>query len=240
MPDRVRTTLLILAVLLLTTILPVQHAQSAETPLDTIQSLQKRYQNLQSLEFDFNQITQTNGRVKEGKGHAVFCRPPAKSAAAVSAGKGVIRWNYSEPKTQIIINDGKEISIYTPEDKQLIITPARNLESDFTYALFTGTRSLADEFDVSEPDNLFSLSNNSETGKAVLLTPKQPQSQLKRVQLWLTEDLTISRLLMEDHFGSLTELSFSAVLFNALRGDNRQLQSLLKLDLVPGTETIRQ
>ena len=68
-----------------------------------------------------------------------------------------------------------------------------------------------------------------------------PHSQVKRIQLWLGGDMTIYRVLMEDHFGALTELTFSRVRFNTLpTGDARQLQSLLKLDLAPGTETIRQ
>jgi len=39
----------------------------------------------------------------------------------------------------------------------------------------------------------------------------------------------------------MTELTFAKVRINALpQGDVRQVQALLKLDLVPGTETIRQ
>ena len=65
--------------------------------------------------------------------------------------------------------------------------------------------------------------------------------QVKRIQLWMGGDMTIHRVLMEDHFGALTELTFDRVRFNTLpTGNAQQLQSLLKLELVPGTETIRQ
>ena len=45
---------------------------------------------------------------------------------------------------------------------------------------------------------------------------------------------------MEDHFGSLTELAFTALAFNTLKGSAKELQALVKLELAPGTETIRQ
>jgi outer membrane lipoprotein carrier protein len=51
----------------------------------------------------------------------------------------------------------------------------------------------------------------------------------------------LQRLLLEDHFGALTELTFSRIRFNELKAtDSEQEQLLLQLDLVPGTEIIRQ
>lgn len=203
--------------------------------------LQKKYQQLQSLEFDFSQSTQTSGRIKQGSGNAVFYRPAAQAGAPLPAGNGIMRWNYIEPTVQTIINDGKELSLYTPQDKQLIVSPARDMESDITYAIFTGTKKLQDEFEVAPPDKLFLLNDPPAGVEAVLLTPRQPHPQLKRIQLWLNSDLTIHRLLMEDHFGALTELTFTRVRFNTLpASDPKLLQSLLQLDLAPGTETIRQ
>ena len=50
----------------------------------------------------------------------------------------------------------------------------------------------------------------------------------------------IRRLLMEDHFGALTELTFANVRFNTLRQkDPQQIEALRALDLLPGTEIIR-
>jgi outer membrane lipoprotein carrier protein len=46
---------------------------------------------------------------------------------------------------------------------------------------------------------------------------------------------------MEDHFDALTELTFTNIRFNTLPTDNPQVrQSLLQLDLTPGTDIIRQ
>jgi outer membrane lipoprotein carrier protein len=231
--------LLLAALLLLASI--AAHAASPEKtggdPASIVARLQKKHQQLRSLEFDFAQATQNGGRTKLGNGNAVFYRLAETGAKA----GGVMRWNYIEPTVQTIINDGKELSIYTPQDKQLIVSPVQDMESDVTYALFTGTRSLLDEFAVSAADPLFALSDPPKDMDAVLLTPSQPHPQIKRIQLWLDGDHALHRLLMEDHFGALTELTFSRMRFNALRpGDAQKAQSLLHLDLAPGTETIRQ
>ena len=214
-----------------------QSANSAKRLETKIVQLQQKYQQLRSLEFDFSQATQTGGRIKQGSGNAVFFRPAGSSS---QAGRGIMRWNYVEPMPQTIINDGMELSIYTPQDKQLIISPAQDMESDITYAIFTGTRSLPETFDILLPDQLFLLNPPPSGFEAVLLTPREPHPQVKRVQLWIDGDLTIHRLLMEDHFGALTELTFTRIRFNSLHGNGQQMQSLLKLDLAPGTETIRQ
>ena len=75
---------------------------------------------------------------------------------------------------------------------------------------------------------------------AIILTPKMAQSQLKRAQVWLNKDNSIHRLLMEDYFGALTELTFTSLQFDTLKTSENERMKLLKLDLAPGTETLRQ
>ncbi|MDR2551539.1 MAG: outer membrane lipoprotein carrier protein LolA [Desulfobulbus sp.] len=204
-----------------------------------VAQLQKKYQQLHSLEFDFAQTTQNGGRLKQGSGNAVFYRPAVVGTA--TGAPGIMRWNYTVPTAQTIINDGTSLSIYTPEDKQLLVSPAQDMESDITYAIFTGTKNLLDEFAATSGDPRFTLNEPPAGCEALQLTPRKPHPQVKRVQLWVTGDLTIKRLLMEDHFGALTELTFTNVRFNTLRpGDLQQMQALRDLDLVPGTEIIRQ
>jgi len=246
--SKVRPILYLLLTLCLLTALPrpgrsAQVAKPVQGPANRLLQMEKKYQQLHSLEFDFSQTTATNGRIKAGLGQAVFYRPFARSGgggATVDAA-AIMRWDYTEPTVQTIINDGKNLSIHTPQDKQLIVSPAGEMEADITYAIFTGTTSLLDAFEASPPDRNFLISAPPTGLEAVLLTPRKPHGQVKRIQLWLGSDLTLQRLLMEDHFGALTELTFSRVRFNTLpAGDRREVESLLKLDLAPGTETIRQ
>lgn len=206
-------------------------------PTALVEQLQSTYQQLHSLQFNFAQVTDSNGRIKEGNGHAVFYR----TGTTASARAGIMRWDYVEPIPQVILNNGRELSIYTPQDKQLIVTRAPDLESDITYAIFIGTKKLTDEFNPDLPDPVFLLNDPPKGLQAVLLTPRQPHTQIKRVQLWMDKQHMLHRLLMEDHFGALSELTFTQVRFNVLPpGDGKQEQMLLHLDLVPGTEVIHQ
>jgi outer membrane lipoprotein carrier protein len=215
-------------------------AAAPSSPEERVMRLQKKYQQLRSLEFDFSQTTLNSGRVKMGSGNAIFLRPTV-TGGSPPVPQGIMRWNYASPTAQIIVNDGKTLSLYTPQDKQMIVSPAQDMESDITYAIFTGTKKLQDEFKVESGDASFIVNEPPAGLDSTLLTPRQPHPQIKRVQLWFTSELTIHRLLMEDHFGAMTELTFTGIRFNALRqGDQQQVQALLKIDTAPGTEIIRQ
>jgi len=230
--------LYLVALLLVAGFLP-QMVLAATGPEQRAAALQKKYQQIHSLAFDFSQTTRSGGRIKHGTGDAVFLRSAATDTATGSS--GIMRWNYTDPATQTIINDGTSFSVYTPEDKQLLVSPAQDMESDILYAIFAGTRNLLDEFAAGPKDPLFLLNEPPEGCEPLQLIPKKPHPQVKRVQVWATGDRTIRRLLMEDHFGAFTELTFTNVRFNTLRqGDAQQMQALRALDLAPGTEIIQQ
>lgn len=205
---------------------------------EQILRVQNKYQQLRSLEFDFSQTTAGNGRMKQGSGKAIFFRPISTDNA--KTGRGIMRWNYTSPQLQTIVNDGKNLSIYTPQDKQMIVAPAQEMESDITYAIFTGTKNLLELFRVESGDRLFRI-NTPPTGlDSALLTPRQAHPQIKRVQLWFSSELAIHQVLFEDHFSALTELRFTNIRFNTLRpGDQQQAQALLTIDVAPGTEMIQ-
>lgn len=202
-----------------------------------VAAVQTTYQRLHSLQCSFVQLTSTEGRIREGRGQATFYR----TQEGGNRGQGIMRWNYEQPTPQVILNNGRELSILTPQDRQLLITAASDLESDITYALFTGAKRLDEEFTISPPDPLFVMSAPPENLEGLLLTPRQPHQQIKRVQIWLDKRHILHNLLLEDHFGVLTELRFQDVRLNALPANNAaQEQQLLDLDIPPGTEIIHQ
>ena len=207
-----------------------------------LDQVEKNYAQMQSLECSFQQLSKSGGRVREGNGKAFFFRPGSASGSKDIAGKGgVIRWEYLGPEAQTIINDGQEIQIYTPADKQLLISSAQALDADITYGLFTGQSSLSEAFAVSEAAPSFQLSPPPSGLKALRLVPKEPQSQLKQAQIWVNKDMQIERLLMEDYFDALTELTFSDMRFNSIKAsDHTRIQQLRTLDTAPDTEIIRQ
>lgn len=197
--------------------------------------IQKVYRELSSLRFDFSQLTRTGLRNRPGKGNAVFIRmaDPEKP--------GIMRWNYTQPDQQVILNDGNNLSIYTRKDQQLLITPAAEFNNDITYAIFTGTSNLSDDFQAAPPNNRYGFSLTDTPLKAIKLTPRKPHAQIKTVQLWFDDSNIIHQILLEDHFDSITELTFTNIQINTIKEqDNKVIEAILDLDLAPNTEIITQ
>uniref|UniRef100_UPI004056CEFA LolA family protein n=1 Tax=Candidatus Electrothrix sp. TaxID=2170559 RepID=UPI004056CEFA len=229
------TTFLDLCVFLCVLLFPLAgQAQSSKVPLDQLEDIQRYYRNLTSLSFDFQQITNSNGRTRKGAGNSVFYRPSATSA-------GIMRWDYTQPGKQIILNDGKELSIYTEKDKQLIIMSADKLQSDITYSFFIGKHDLKDDFNLLPADHRFANKKGAQSDIAVQLIPKQPHGQVKLLHFWFDKEKRIKRLIMEDHFETTTELIFNNISFNALPADSSQtIANLIQLNIPSGTEIMRQ
>ncbi len=215
---------------------------ASQDPASLLAQVEKKYSQMHSLECSFEQRSKSGGRVREGSGKAFFFRPGGAAGSKNFTEKGgMIRWEYLKPEVQTIINDGKEIQIYTPEDKQLLISSAEAMDADMTYALFTGQSSLSEAFVVTEGDSSFQLSTPAQGLRALHLVPKEPQSQLKQAQIWLNKDLQIERLLMEDYFNAITELSFSKMRFNTIKAtDSAKIKQLRTLKTTADTEIIRQ
>ena len=205
-------------------------------------ALQNKYNSLISLSFSFDQTTRTGTRERKGSGSATFYRFQLPIATTgdqnSSARKSVMRWDYTEPDFQVIISDGETLSIYTQKDKQLIRTPAKELESDITYAFFAGTRNLLDDFEVQTPDNDFIFSSAKELN-TLLLVPRQPHNQIRDIQVWFDKNQLIHHLLIRDHFDSITELNFSEIVADKLPpGDRKIMNDLISFPIPPGTEII--
>lgn len=223
---------------------PLLAAETLEPEAEAqARTLQHLYAGLTSLTFDFQQITRTGGRERTGQGNAVFYKPVAATTAAAKTAdrdlpRSVMRWNYAEPDRQVIINDGQTLSIYTEKDKQLIKTPAKELESDITYAFFAGNRNLLDDFEAQSPAEEV-LSSRVGALQTLLLVPRTPHNQIRSVQIWFDERGVIQRLLLTDHFDAETDLHFSGIVLNSLPPhDRQQLESIISFQPPAGTEVI--
>ena len=204
----------------------------AETAKEAAARLQNRYDQLSSLTFEFIQDTrgQLTGRPKTGRGKAFFVKDRIP---------GKMRWNYSTPDRQVIVSNGETFSMYFESLQQMIVTPADALKQDLTYSFFTGTGNLLEDFFVT-PSNQPVSSQAKET-KVIKLTPKDKQTQVASIQLWITEDSLIRRIEILDHFDTLTVLNLSNLQPNSLDLDDKELIKQL-FDFTPpeGTEIIQQ
>ena len=233
----------LLMVLLFSTIFPSIVAAKEPYPsrVEALK-LQKLYGGLTSLSFDFHQVTRSGGRERTGSGNAAFLKFSQQDNEARTKNKttSIMRWNYTEPDKQVIINDGQTLSIYTENDKQLIKTSSQELESDITYAFFTGTRDLLDDFNAEPGENGFVFSSARQL-KTIRLVPRQPHNQIKVVQLWFDTDGLIHHIIIEDHFESVTELNFENIAINYIPVVTREeMNKITSFQVPPGTEIITQ
>ncbi len=209
--------------------------KATEFPEDIISRLQSKYDNMTSLSFSFKQRSQgeMSGRPKTGSGTAYFHKQDTTSR---------MRWNYAEPDQQVLISDGKTFSMYFAQLQQMIISPAEQLDNDLTYSFFSGRAKIADTFHILPPDPEYIQEQvNEGQPKPLKLVPREPQSQMQSIHLWVTEDSLIRRIEIRDHFDTITLLNLSNIEVNFL--DDKpaaQVDSLFSFTPPEGTEIIRQ
>ena len=215
---------------------------NAESPEDIARRLQQTYDQIKSLSFHFTQKTQgeLSGRAQQGSGTAWFVKEKKSEGTPGTIGK--MRWDYTTPEKQILVSDGVNFSMYFAKLQQMIVSPAESMRTDITYSFFTGTGNLLKDFSVSAPNPEFTL-GKEDTGhsQVIKLTPKENQSQVSEIHLWVTTDSLIQRIDILDHFDTRTTLDFSDLKVNTLATDDRKAMDALFLYTPPeGTEIIYQ
>ncbi|MDF1577168.1 MAG: outer-membrane lipoprotein carrier protein LolA [Desulfurivibrionaceae bacterium] len=192
------------------------------TALQKAAGLQATYDKTTTFKADFSQTSamKLSRRQREGRGSLVIKKP------------GLIRWDYLEPDHQVIISDGRRISMYFAEAEQLIVMPAQEyLQSDVTYAFFAGQGDLSRDFEVEEPGGDYCCGAPPD----LMLTPKQPHPQVEYLFLWLSDDFLIERMQIFDHYGSVNDLTFSELKVNP-----PVAPETFEFTPPPGTEIIEQ
>ncbi len=210
------------------------HKDNLDIYSQHLAGLQQAYSELNSITFSFEQVTRSGSRSRSGYGDAVFVRLPG------SGRTGIMRWNYTYPDSQIILNDGKELFIYTQRDNQLIVTYAEGFNNDITFGLFAGDKSLNEDFIAGQPEERYRFTLAGVNLTALRLLPSEPHPQINSIQVWFDEHHLIRHLVLVDHFESITELTFSNNAVNTIDSNDRQeMEKILFLDLPEGTEIIR-
>jgi len=228
-----RYFLLFLACLLPILVGTVVLAADEEYPEDIAERLQQKYDAMTSLAFKFNQDTrgEITGRPRKGSGNATFYKGTDSSK---------MRWNYTDPKKQIILSDSVHFYMYFEELKQMIISPAGPLERDLTYSFFAGNGQLKDDFYIRPPNTEFQ--SDSDVGfKVIKLVPIEPHSQVQDIHLWVSSDSLIRRIHIHDHFGTITVLNLSDIMPDVLEGRSvEETNALFSFNPPEGTEIIEQ
>ncbi len=211
-------------------------AETAEEyPADIAARIQQKYDQMKSLSFMFSQRSQgqVSGRPKTGSGTAYFSKNGKTSK---------MRWDYTAPDEQVLISDGTTFSMYFAELRQMIITPADTLDNDLTYSFFSGRARLDEKFHILPPDpEYIDTSTTTDRPKALKLVPREPQSQVQSIHLWVTGDSIIRRIEIRDHFDTVTLLNLKDITLDFLAKESKETaEKLFSFTPPEGTEIIRQ
>jgi outer membrane lipoprotein carrier protein len=180
----------------------------------------KHYNHLHSLRATFVETYRGAGMERTESGTLWLKKP------------GKMRWEYRSPKEKLFLGDGKDAWFYVPGDQQARRTPMRKLDDlQSPLAFMLGKTKLEKE-----------LRGLSIASDAVSLTPSDVvlrgaptvlAERVSQVLLEITPEKQISRIVIEERDGSVTEYRFSEQSENVEVGDQ-----LFHFAPPPGVEII--
>lgn len=89
----------------------------APNPADAyVKQFESSYHDVRTLRADFTQTYTQTGN------------PRVESGWVALARGGLMRWEYQQPARKLFISDGKYVSLYIPEDRQVTRTPMKSSE----------------------------------------------------------------------------------------------------------------
>jgi outer membrane lipoprotein carrier protein len=184
------------------------------------ESVDRRYNNLQSLETEFSETYRGPGIARNESGTLWLKRP------------GKMRWDYREPRPKLFLSDGRTAWFYVPGDQQVrraAVKKLDDLRSPIRYLL--GKTKLEKEFSgLSLAPDVQPL----DAGDVVLRgVPKGMEDRVSQVLLEITPDSFIRAITIEEADGSTTQFRFSGQKQNLTLSDSR-----FRFTPPPGVETV--
>jgi outer membrane lipoprotein carrier protein len=176
-------------------------AHGQETTSELVAKVQRQYDQTRSIRAEFSQETRSRAASlgTTAKGKLYFLKPRA------------IRWDYSEPRQQFVIND-KQAWLYVPVEKTIYLYDVDQIiNSPIVLGFFSGLGKLTETFDISQlppepgPPVRFRLE----------LLPRESESPVARVTLWIAaKSYRVVRIQTEDPLGNINEITFTNIQVN--------------------------
>lgn len=192
----------------------------AETADELVKKVEARYADVTSMSASFVQTTRNELFGDETMSGQLLVKRPA-----------MMRWSFGEAgKTpeKLFVTDGKKMWIYTAEDAQVIVYEDIAAQRSTADSLLTSMDKLSEQFDITV------VSSGAE-GHQLALAPHE-EAQFKKVELTLTADLTVEKVVITDTFDNVTELGFTEVKLNVAPSDDRFVfQVPSGVDVIQGT-----
>jgi outer membrane lipoprotein carrier protein len=186
----------------------------------------QRYNHMQTLEAQFAESYSGAGMTRKESGTLLLKKP------------GRMRWDYDEPRPKMFLTDGSTAWFYVPGEKQVRRTPVKQIEdlrSPLRYLL--GKSKLEKEFvglaivTDAQPVNAGDIVLRGE--------PKGIEERVSQTLLEVTPDGMITRIVVEETDGSVTEFRFLQQKENVQIGDARfKFVPPPGVEVVEGTELV--
>jgi outer membrane lipoprotein carrier protein len=161
------------------------------------QAVDERYNHLRSLQAEFTEIYRGAGMERTESG-TVWLKKPGK-----------MRWEYRSPRQKLFLSDGKDAWFYVPGERQAQRTAVKKLDDlRSPLAFLLGKTKLEKELQgLSLAPDVTPLA----AGDVVLRgVPKTLAERVSQVLLEITPEHWISRILVQEVDGSITEYRFSS------------------------------
>ena len=112
------------------------------TAADVTAQVQKAYVSITAYEADFEQQYDMKafGQKKTSKGHVLFVKP------------GKMRWDYTEPKDNVVVSDGTTLYSYVAADKQARKMLVKDSQMPTALSFLTGKGDLNKDFNITLMD----------------------------------------------------------------------------------------
>lgn len=174
-------------------------ADAAKDAKTLARKVDQRYNAMRTLRMDFTEQLETAGVRKRESGVLELKKP------------GRMRWSYTQPQEKVFVSDGKTAYFYVPGERQARKAPVKkldDLQSPLRYLL--GKSRIADELEGLKLD-----------GNVLSGTPKHLKDRVEKVELTVTPEGLIQRIVIEEVDGTRTDFAFTNIQENAAIADTQ-------------------
>ena len=213
----------ILAALLVSAVASAQPAPSASAPApapsaapsgtvtaaDVTAQVQKAYVAINVYEADFEQQYDMKafGQKKTSKGHVLFVKP------------GKMRWDYTEPKDNVVVSDGTTLYSYVAADKQARKMMVKDSQMPTALSFLTGKGDLNKDFNVTLMD---AKQLKFEGGYVLKATPKVATNLYNFVLFYVdAKTFHVRRVLIVDAQDNRNRFDFNKPVVNGKIDDSK-------------------
>lgn len=176
-------------------------ANALEGIHDLAQAVDAHYNRLHTLKAQFTETYRGSGMERTESGMLWLEKGGLKKP-------GKMRWEYRSPRAKLFVSDGKDAWFYVPDDHQARRTDAKKLDDVRSpLAFLLGKTQLEKELQgLSYAPDVTPEGSNDVIVRGV---PRQFSDRVSEMLLEVNPEHEITRLVIEDIDGSVTEYRFS-------------------------------